>query len=420
MIALVLGSDTPIGLTIIRELSRHGVAVHAVGRSPHAIGGASRYVASHCVRPAGPLAEWLPGMIAAVGADGLLAVSEDDLVALARLPPVIARCRILTARAGPLAAVLDKSVTLAAAATLGIDVPIGWQPVATENFEVLATKLIYPVVVKWADPPAIAALLDAWGLPLVKAEFATSADRLLAILCRYDPVGRWPLVQTYCAGVGLGQMLYMANGRATLAFGHRRVHEWPPEGGISTMCAAETPDRHATQMVLSESLLRFIGWEGPAMVEYRHDRATGRYWLMEINGRFWGSQPLASACGAEFAWELYRRRVLGETRQAPAPRYDLTARYMIPETRRLLRILRGPRTYQDPSYRSTPWRDFGRYLAGFVDMHSRYFVWSVCDPGPWFRDMANVFKKVAHSARLAPVPAPRDRSATGRRADKVG
>jgi hypothetical protein len=42
----------------------------------------------------------------------------------------------------------------------------------------------------------------------------------------------------------------------------------------------------------------------PAMVEYRHDPATGQSWLMEINGRFW-SLPLASH-GAEFADDLRR------------------------------------------------------------------------------------------------------------------
>ena len=56
------------------------------------------------------------------------------------------------------------------------------------------------------------------------------------------------------------------------------------------------------------------------MVEYRHEPGSGRYWLMEVNGRFWGSQPLAWHCGAHFAWESYRRSVLGQGDAAPAPR----------------------------------------------------------------------------------------------------
>src|SRR3546814_15830595 len=69
-------------------------------------------------------------------------------------------------------------------------------------------------------------------------------------------------------GVGLGQMLHMEGARATLRFQHRRLHEWPPEGGVATLCRAEPMDRHATQMALSEKLLRALDWQGPALVEY--------------------------------------------------------------------------------------------------------------------------------------------------------
>ena len=43
---ILLGADSPIGLTIIRELGGHGVAVHAIGASRRALGLYSRFVAS--------------------------------------------------------------------------------------------------------------------------------------------------------------------------------------------------------------------------------------------------------------------------------------------------------------------------------------------------------------------------------------
>lgn len=33
------------------------------------------------------------------------------------------------------------------------------------------------------------------------------------------------------------------------------------------------------------------------MVEYRHDPKTGKYWLMEVNGRFWGACRLRYIAG---------------------------------------------------------------------------------------------------------------------------
>ena len=43
----------------------------------------------------------------------------------------------------------------------------------------------------------------------------------------------------------------------------------------------------------AERLLKSVNWSGVAMVEFKVDEATGRPYLMEINGRFWGPLQLA-------------------------------------------------------------------------------------------------------------------------------
>jgi hypothetical protein len=394
--AIVLGVDTPIGLTVVRELGGHGVRVHGIGNSGRSIGAASRFCSSFSLRaPRQTPSEWLPAIIAETKAKALFAISETDLVQLAALPEWIEGCRILTPRADPLAIVLDKQQTLARAAALGIDVPLSWLPQKEEIFAAKVAALTYPVVVKWPDPTRIVAKLATNNLEFEKAEFATNEAELMAILNRYAPLGEWPLVQDYCPGVGLGQMLYMAGGKATLRFQHRRMHEWPPEGGVSTLCRAEPAEFHEDAMQQSEALLAAIGWEGPAMVEYRHDPATGRNRLMEINGRFWGSLPLAWHCGAHFAWEAYRRSILGETDLLLSPRASLRARYMIPETRRLLRIIVSRCKITDPSFMPRPWRDFIDYVVGFVDPRMRYYVFKWHDPKPFLTDIFSVLRKAA-------------------------
>ena len=140
-LAIVLGVDSPIGLTVIRELGRHGVPVHAIGRSEHAIGRASKWTTSFSVRPKGALADWLPALIRENGAGVLLAISEDDLIALAALDPVMGGCKILTPRAAPLSIVLDKAETLTRAAAIGIDVPVSWQPKPGKDFTAKAGAL---------------------------------------------------------------------------------------------------------------------------------------------------------------------------------------------------------------------------------------------------------------------------------------
>ncbi len=393
--AIILGVDSAIGLTVVRELGRHGVPVVAVGKSPHAIGRYSRHAGRFVVRPKDrALGDWLPELIRETDAAVLLAISEGDLLAFADLPEVIAGCRILTPRSDRLAIVLDKTRTLEAAAGIGIDTPPTWQPLSGEDFAIRAQNLPYPAILKWSDPPAMWGCLSAAGLPFKKTEFASSSEELLARLARYDCLGDWPMVQGWCGGYGFGQMLMMHEGRARLRFQHRRLREFPASGGVSTLCETVPLSLHAAQMAKSEALLRAIGWEGPAMVEYRHDPATGRYWLMEINGRFWGSLPLASQAGAEFAWEQYRAAVPEADGALQPPYRERRARYAIPDTKRLVRILRSPAS-EAAAGQPAPdrWREAMAWGLDWLSPATGYYVWDWSDPRPLFGDMIGIIRR---------------------------
>ena len=103
------------------------------------------------------------------------------------------------------------------------------------------------------------------------------------------------------------------------------------------------------------------------MVEYRHDPTTGRSAFMEVNGRFWGSQPLAYHAGAPFGWYTYsvlglfwrvhRHRLL----IAPASR----CRFVIPDTCRLLTVLFNPQAVQNRHLRLSRWGELRDYLVDF-------------------------------------------------------
>jgi predicted ATP-grasp superfamily ATP-dependent carboligase len=60
------------------------------------------------------------------------------------------------------------------------------------------------------------------------------------------------------------------------------------------------------------------------MVEYKRDAATGVPYLMEVNGRFWGSLQLAIDSGVDFP-ALLIECALGE-REVPAPEYRVGVR----------------------------------------------------------------------------------------------
>ena len=385
---LVLGADSPIGLTVVRELGARGVPVMAHGRSQRALGQFSRF-AQDFLLDTRPLAAWLPGYAAEHDLAAIMAVSEGHLIELAALHGKLGECRVLSPDAERLGLVLDKARTFAAALKVGIAVPGDWQPGQGEDHAALAAQLTYPVAIKWADPNAVQAALTDGGIAMEKVEYAADAAQLTAVLARYDSLARWPLVQTYCPGYGLGQMLHMADGKATLRFQHRRLREFPPSGGVSSFCASVPLDQHAAQMAKSEALLGALGWDGPAMVEYRLDPKTGTYWLMEVNGRFWGSIPLAWHCGAHFAWESYRCGVLGERGTGAGPTKRRRARYVIPDAKRTVLVLRDTALPLGKRLAA-----LGRFFIDFLDPRVRYYVWSLRDPGPFFGDMAGIVRRL--------------------------
>lgn len=105
------------------------------------------------------------------------------------------------------------------------------------------------------------------------------------------------LLQEYIPGSGWGAcFLIDNNGRSVLEFGFKRLLEWPPEGGPSALRTANFP---TALLSAGRHLLNHINFRGLAMVEFRRS-PSGKFYIMEVNPRIWGSIDLAVACGFRF------------------------------------------------------------------------------------------------------------------------
>lgn len=388
----VLGIETQIGVGVIRELGRAGVRVVGLASRERSIGIASRYleravVVGHArndalVRRIRALGEEYGGAI-------LLGISETDLKWLIENRDAFGPVKVIAPEAETFARVLDKARTLALAESVGIRVPRTRSAQSLEEWEAACEDLNYPVVVKWADPIAAMPLLHGHGLTLQKLEYAADAASLRRIGERFAVAGIWPLIQEYCPGRGLGQFFFMHEGAAIRRFQHLRIAEWPPEGGFSSVCDAVPLSRHQALQERSIALLQAIGWEGCAMVEYRLDDATGDAVLMEINGRFWGSFPLAVHAGAGFASLAYHVQGLGRMPPLPPLKDDLRCRMVSTELKRLVRIVLQPGRIRDPFFKVQPRQELWRFASDFFRPRTRYYLWDRRDPGPLLADLRN-------------------------------
>jgi len=91
---------------------------------------------------------------------------------------------------------------------------------------------------------------------------------------------------------------------------------------------------------MSVQLLRKLGWWGVAMVEFRVDDSIGCPYLMEINGRFWGSLQLAIDAGVNFP-RLLLDLALGKPIECRPYKVGVISRWWLGDLRRTLRVLRG-------------------------------------------------------------------------------
>lgn len=393
---IVLGLETQIGLGIVRELGRLGVPVIGIAQSSTAIGLRSRYLSRGLVVEE-PRSDALIACLQALGDEYgdlcLLAVSEINLGWLMEQRLRLGRVRPVLPSREAIQIVSDKTKTLALACSLGITIPNTIELTSVDHLESVVGTLNYPVILKWKDPAAVMPLLSAAKLPFHKIEYAPGAQELRLIGKRYAPIGRWPLIQQYCPGFGLGQFFFMHQGKALRRFQHVRIAEWPPEGGFSSVCDSVSLDEHIALQNQSIELLRAIGWEGLAMVEYRFDPQTGRAVLMEINGRFWGSFPLAVHCKAGFAYLAYCVQGAGRIPALDKPLIHFRCRMVATEIKRLFRIIFRPEKIPDPSFNRDTIREIRRFVTDFFRPNVKYYVWDADDPRPFLTDIVNMFRR---------------------------
>ncbi len=294
----------------------------------------------------------------------------------------------------------DKEHLMRVAAELGVPVPR--QVVLDEpgSFEPeVLDELGIPLVLK----PAHSAVSTPSGRIKFGVTIVTEEAGLRKALDRYPEAAYPVLVQERIVGPGLGVFLLAWDGRTLASFAHRRIREKPPTGGVSVYreSVAVAPELRD----YSERLLERFHWRGVAMVEFKQDAATGRSYLMEINGRFWGSLQLAIDSGVDFP-EMLLRVTLGE---ACEPMLGFTegvrCRWLWGDVDHLLAMLRMPGSDR-VAHPGLPGRlgALGRFLIPWrPGDHFEVLRWD--DLRPFGRETANWVADLRESRRRPPARA---------------
>lgn len=312
---------------VIRSLGRAGYPVHACSSRADALGLSSSFAHASVVCPAYDdpgFLDWLRNYVQAHRIRAIVP-SEGFLLAIRPVFDDYAALLPLRTDAELVYGSLSKSVVIA------------------RLLETPATAANLPPTrfIRDDDPVPDEAELEVLGLPIfvkgdgaddrhgnanvVAAEHSVAGAlaRVRELRQRYSRV----LVQGFVPGKGTGAYFLVHQGKVVQTFMNRCLHEVPHTGGY---CSLRDSWWHEAMMEDARIKIAHLGWEGVAMLEYRWDEGSDRFWFIELNARFWAALHVALYAGVDFPTkllDLFHGGRAPETKRFPL---GLQVRYTVP------------------------------------------------------------------------------------------
>ncbi|ADJ15276.1 carboxylate--amine ligase [Halalkalicoccus jeotgali] len=324
---LVLDSHGHSALSIVRSLGRHDVSVTAGADSTFALGPQSKYAADSYVYPD-------PDVDCYAFLDHLTDhLTDEDYAAVVpatdKTTALLARHKVDLERTGTKVATedwetfslaYDKSRTFDIVEGLDVPAPTTVAPTSPADLDRIRGDLSYPVVVK-SRSKSIWTEDGTHELSRVDdSHYADSPDELDSVYRTISESSAAfeahpPLIQEYVPGETQTTVVLADRGEVLVHFQERRLRTDPPSGGNSTLLSGV---RNRRMFEHARELIEALEWTGPAQVEFMRTPG-GQYRLIEMNGRYWGSLPLAINSGVDFPW--YHYQLLRGERPDPPPTY---------------------------------------------------------------------------------------------------
>jgi D-aspartate ligase len=300
---LVSGADGAISL--IHALTRKGLSVSVLVTWKRAWVARSRMVDGHVLgRLPDAREEWLSTLerLAERG-DGVLISGSDRATEflVAERERIPENLRSFESPGSAHLRLMDKASLYELAEGAGIRTPWTLRLSSAAELEGVMERASYPCVVK----PALSHLWRRlFGEHRVL--FARGPEDLARLAAPGLEAGLELLVSEYVPGpeanLENAVLVRDADGSFPLAYGLRRLRQYPPGFGASAL--TESADAPET-MRLGRSLLEAAGFVGLASVQTKRDERTGEPVLIEANVRVPQHFGLGEACGVEAPWRLY-------------------------------------------------------------------------------------------------------------------
>lgn len=386
---LIMDGNTRAALAATRSLGRKGVQVVVGDETKKTLSGASKYCSESFTYPSATTN--LRAFLAAVknecsrrGIQVIFPMTEVSMAAVLRHREQFEGFDLPFVEFPTFDAITDKWNLLKLAQRLNITIPQTHYIADAQSLQRVYPMLKFPLVLK----PYRSMICANGRCTAASVKYAESVRELESTVEKYEYFRRSPfLLQEYISGHGHGIFALYNQGKVVASFAHRRLRENPPSGGVSVLC--ESVEKNPEAWRMAKTILDDVGWHGVAMVEFKIS-SDGTPYLMEVNGRFWGSLQLAIDAGVDFPWLLYQMAIGRELDPVNGYAVGIKSRWLLGDFARLCKMLAGNEV--PPGLRFTERMQSILHFMNFFDSNTR------CEEGRW-HDIRPFFSQLA---RLAP------------------
>lgn len=315
---LVLDAQGQNGLSVIRTLGRKGLSVTAGGDTRFLPGMLSKYADRSYVHPdpSTDEAAFVDDLSAHLAANDYAAVfCVTDL-----MTAILSRHKDRLEETGTRVGVEDwetyilpndKGRLFDLVADVDVPIPETHAPASLDEVADIDADRSHTVVVK----PRRTTFVDTDGEShtnrILESNYVGPEEDLVE---RYREIidgnvalqEQLPLVQEYIDGeetvctVGLGD----GDGLAAV-FQHEKYRVYPLSGGVGSVRKGICEPKMRTY---ADRVVDALGWYGPVHVEFMRT-SDDEFYLLEVNGRYWGSTALTINSGVDIPWLHYQQLV---------------------------------------------------------------------------------------------------------------
>lgn len=364
---------------VVRSLGRAGYPVHACANSIHALGLHSQYARKSVVNPKEHEPRFLDWLRSYIASEGIKLVVPSETLYLAirseydtwspLIPDTVTkeiayRCLSKCDIAEFFAAATDESLRH----FLPRSIVVSRQgSIPRDELRSLALPAVLKTDACWDTRPQKRGSV---------AQARTETDLLRLLECALETHERC-LIQEMVPGCKATVTVVVHRDQVLVDNMKYAAHENPHTGGIT---ALRTIWWHAEMRADALRRLAALQWQGPAMVEYKWDAATGRFWFIELNSRYWATLNVDLLAGKDYPrHQLDAHFGHVETNLGPIPvarrfwcrdTFPSDAGYLmsllrdgkVPAARKLAALTEAVQLSLDPRVKSDLWFDGDRQL----------------------------------------------------------